>query len=102
MFQKVFHSLNNEPCLIRPTLIDLNHIELNNYPLMINLDKCNGSCNVLDGLSMTICIPSEKKEVTVKISSIITRINEAKTLVKHISCEYKSKFISTTCNSNQK
>ena len=61
MFQKVFHSSNNEPYLIRPTLIDLNHIELNNYPFMINLDKCNGSCNVADDLSMTICIPSEKK-----------------------------------------
>ena len=36
-----FMSLDNEPCMIRPTLIDLNLIDLNYYPLMIRLDKCN-------------------------------------------------------------
>ena len=32
-------SLNNEQCKIGPTLIDLNHLELNYYPFMISLDK---------------------------------------------------------------
>ena len=31
-----------------------------------------------------------------------TRAYEAKTLVKHISCDCKCKFNSKTCNSNQK
>ena len=56
-------SLNKEPCMIRPTLIDLNPIELIYYPFMISLDKCNGSCNVGDGLSTKICVPSETKDV---------------------------------------
>ena len=33
---------------------------------------------------------------------MITRINEAKTLVKHISCDCKYKFNGTTLNLNQK
>ena len=33
-------SLNNELCLIRPTLIDLNPFENNYHPFMISLDKC--------------------------------------------------------------
>ena len=33
---------------------------------------------------------------------MITRINEAKTPIKHISCDCKLKFNSKTCNSNQK
>ena len=33
-------SSNNEPCMFRPTLLDLN-----NY--IISLDKCSGSYNVL-------------------------------------------------------
>ena len=63
---------NNETCMLRPTLIDLNPFELNYYPFMI------------------------------KVFNLITRINEAKTLVKHIlyDCEYK--IDSTTCNSNEK
>ena len=43
-------SLDNIPCKIRPTLIDLNPGELNIYPLMISSDKCNGSCNAVDDL----------------------------------------------------
>ena len=33
---------------------------------------------------------------------MITRINEAKTLLKRISCNCNCKFNNTTCNSNQK
>ena len=40
-------SLNDEPCLIRTTLIGFNPVEVKYYPSMISLDKCSGSCNVL-------------------------------------------------------
>ena len=33
---------------------------------------------------------------------MITRINLAKILIKHISCDCKCKFNSATCNSHQK
>ena len=49
-------------CMIRPTLIDLNPVELNCYQFMISLDKCNRSYNVVDDLSTKIRIPSEKKK----------------------------------------
>ena len=39
--------LNDEPCMVRPTLINMNPIELKYYPLMISLNKCTGSCNIL-------------------------------------------------------
>ena len=32
-------SLNNDPCTIRPTLINLNSVELSYYPFMISLNK---------------------------------------------------------------
>ena len=38
--------LNDEPSLVRPTLIDLNPAELTYYSFMISLHKCTGSCNV--------------------------------------------------------
>ena len=40
-------SLNDELCMIRPTLIDLNPVELKYYPFMISVDKYSGSCNIL-------------------------------------------------------
>ena len=41
------------------------------------------------------------KDVNVKEFHMITSKNEAKTLVKHIWCDYKCKFNSTACNSKQ-
>ena len=84
--------------MVRHTVNDLNAIELKYYLFMIDLDKCNGSCNVL---SPKIHIPKETKEINVKGFNMITNINKTKTLVKHISCNYKCKSNSTTCHSNQ-
>ena len=95
-------SINNEKCMTRPILIDLNPVELSHYPFMISLDKCNGSCNAVDDLSSKICLPRETKGVDVKVFNMTARINEAKTLVNNISCDYKCKFHNATCNSNQK
>ena len=47
-------------------------------------------------------VPNKIKNINVKVFNMITNKNEAKTLVKHISCYCKCKFNSTTCNSNQK
>ena len=53
-----FLYLNNEPCMVRPTLIDLNPFELKYYPFMGSLLKCSGNCNVL---SSKICVPKKSK-----------------------------------------
>ena len=38
----------------------------------------------------------KKKDINVKVLNMITRINEAKTFVKHSSYDCKCKFVSTT------
>ena len=84
--------------MVRPTLVDLNPFELKYYPFIISLDKCNRSCNVLSPkISVT-----KKKGINVKVFNKITKKNKANIMVKHISCDSKCKFNSTTCNSNQK
>ena len=45
---------------------------------------------------------SRKKNINVTVYNIITDKNKAKTMAKHISCDCKFKFNSTTCNSNYK
>ena len=51
---------------------------------------------------MKICVSSKTKDAIVQVFNVITRITEAKTLVKHISCDWKCKFNSTIYNSNKK
>ena len=72
--------------MVRPTPIDLNPLELQHYPSMISLDKCTGRCNVL---TTKICVPKEIKDTIVTTFNIIGNKNEAKTMIKHISCNCK-------------
>ena len=54
-------SLNKKSLMARPTLTDLNLVELNYYPFLITLDKYNGSCNAVDDLSMKIRVSGKKE-----------------------------------------
>ena len=83
--------LNDEMCMVRPTLIDTNLVEVKYYPFMSSSNRCTGTCDVL---SPNICVPKETKNKYVKAS-------EVKAMTEHISCDCKSKFNSTTCNSTQ-
>ena len=38
--------LNDELCMVRLALINMNPVELKYYLFMISLNKCAGSCNV--------------------------------------------------------
>ena len=94
-------SWNSEPCIARPTFIDLNPIELRYDPFMISLDKCNEVCNAIGDISTKVCVSRETKNVIIKVFNIITSIYEAQKIVKHASLDCKCKFSSTNCNSNQ-
>ena len=72
--------LNDEPCIVRPTLIDMNPVELKYYPFMVSLNKCTGSRNVL---SPKICVPRETKDIYVKAFNMIANKNEAKAMTTY-------------------
>ena len=59
--------LNYKPCMARSTIINMNPVEFKYYPLMISLNKCTGSCNVL-------FVPKETKDINVKAFNMITNI----------------------------
>ena len=82
-------SLKDEPCMVRPTLIYLNPVELIYYPLIISLGKYNGSCNVL---SPETCVPKETKNINVTAFNMMTNKNKTKTMTKHILCDCKCSF----------
>ena len=89
--------LNDEPYMVRLTLINLNPAEFKYYPFMISLNKCNRSCNVL---SPKICVLEKTKDIYVKVFNMITNKIESKTMTRHITCDCKCKFNSTICNSS--
>ena len=81
---KVRPNKMSELCMVRPTLIDFNPVELKGCLFMISLDKRRGSCNVLSPKS---CVLKKKKDVNVKIFNKIANKNKARIITKHLSCE---------------
>ena len=98
--------LKKQPCMTRPTRIDLNPDKYNHglcyYSLIINLDRCNGSSNTLDDLSDRICVPNKIGNANPSAFNMTTGITESKTLIKHISCKCKCKFDGRKWNLYQK
>ena len=90
---------NDQPSIVRPTLIDVNPAELEHYPFGIRLNKCAESCNVL---SSKVYVSKETKDMYAETFNTITNQNEAKEMTEHISSDSKFKLNSTKFNSNQK
>ena len=97
-------SLNNQECMIQPTLINLHPNEytlgLGYYPFAVNLDRCVGSYNTLNDLSNRVCVPNKTEDLNIHVFNMIIGISESKTLTKYISCECKCKFDGRKFNSN--
>ena len=66
-------SLNGESCKARTILTDLNPDQLKYYPFMTSLDKCHGSCNVVDNYLQKYLFPG-KNDINVKVFNMIASI----------------------------
>ena len=67
-------SVDNQPRLARPGLIDLNPGELHSYLFMVSLDKCGGSCKILDNLSDRLCISNKTEDAYLRVINMINLI----------------------------
>ena len=63
-------SLNNQPCQARPTLVDINSNEALFYPFTASVDKCGGSCNIIDDPYAWVCVPNKVIKQDDKVVSI--------------------------------
>ena len=72
---------NDEPCMVRATLTNMDLVEFKYYLFMNSLNKCSGSCNVW---SPTICVPKKTKEINVEAFNIITKKDETKAMTEHV------------------
>ena len=72
--------LNNQRCLSRPNLTDLNPNENNqglcHYLFMVSLERL--ICNTLVDSSSKICVANKTEDVNLNVFNLITRVNESK------------------------
>lgn len=68
-------TLNNEPSLARPALINLFSNELHYYPFIVAIGRFNGSHNTFHVLLSRIFRRNKAENVDLNVLNVITRIN---------------------------
>ena len=67
----IFISSNNQPCMTAPALIVLNldkyNQDFHNYPFMVKLDRCYGSCSTLDNPCSTIYVANKIEDKSLNV-----------------------------------
>ena len=71
-------SMNNQPWMVRPVLIDSIPDELHYYSFIISLDGCDDSCNAIENLFGRICVPNKTEDLNLKAFNMIKWINKLK------------------------
>ena len=95
-------SINNQECKIRPEMINLNTNEPSFYPYNIKINKCKGSCNIINDPYAKICVPDQIKDANVKVFNLMSRTNETRHIKWHKTCKCKSRLDVSVCNNKQR
>ena len=84
--------LNDEPCMVRPTIINMNPVELKYYPFMISLNKCTGSCKIPDSIVQHVIQIKNGiiKHVNVNVKIIIRVKNFLVGILAHVFVKKES------------
>ena len=96
-------SVINRKCMPRPKILDVNEGvgEALFYPYNVLVNKCSGSCNMLDDPMARLCVPNIIKNVNMKVYNFSMRLNETRNVLWHESCKYVCRLNSSICNSKQ-
>ena len=81
-------SVINQECKPRPKILDVNEGigEALLYPYNVLVNKCSGSCNILDDPMARRCVPNIIKNVNIKVCNFLMRLNETRNVLWHESC----------------
>ena len=71
------------------------------YPYTVQVNKCSGSCNTLDNLIETLCVPNVIKGLNIKVYNFLAMLNEIRNVLWHESCKYVCKLNSSVCHNKQ-
>ena len=101
-FSTKYISMNNQPCMVRLTLLDSNPDELYYYSFIIGKNRYDASCNTVDDTFRRIYFLSKMLDVNLKAFKMIKVINKSRTLSIYIACECRCEFFCRKCSLRQK
>ena len=96
-------SVINQKCMPRPKILEVNEGvgEALFYPYNVQVNKRNGSCNILDNPIAKLCVPNVIKGINMQVFNFLIRLNETRNVLWHESCKCVCKLNSSVCNNKQ-
>ena len=75
-----FVSVVNQKCMPRPKILDVNEGvgQALFYPYNVQVNKCSGSCNMLDNPMAKLCVAGIVKRVNMQVYNFLVRSNETR------------------------
>ena len=82
-------SVTNQKSMPRPKILDVNEgaREALFYPYKVLVNKCSGSCDMLDDPKAKLCVPTVIKSVNMRVYNFLMRLNETCNALWHESCK---------------
>ena len=76
-------SVVNQKCMPRPKILDVNEGtgEVLFYPYNVLVNKCSGSCNMLEDPMAKLCVPNVIKRVNMQVYNFLMRLNETRNVL---------------------
>ena len=95
-------SMKNQKCKTRPQVINVNSNNPIFYAFSIKTSKCSGNCNNINYPYKNICVPDVVKDLSVKVSNLMSRTNETRFIEWHETCKCKCRLDAIVCNNKQR
>ena len=92
-------SLKNQKCKVGKLIIDNDYMT---FPYKIRVDKCGGSCNDKNNPYFKVCTADIVKNISVKVSDLISQKNVLKNITFDKSCKLDCLIHEKVCNNKQK
>ena len=95
-------SVINRKCMPRTKILNVNEGvgEALFYPYVL-VNKCSGSCNMLDDPMAKICATNIIKNVNMRVYNFLRSLNETRNVLWHESCKCMCRLNASVCNSKQ-
>ena len=85
--------MHNQQQIIRPQLMNVNSNEPSFYPYSIKVNKCSGSCNIINDPYETLCVPDVVRNINIKVFTLMSRTNEIRNVEWHETCKCKYRLL---------
>ena len=95
-------SMNNRACKTRPQIVNVNSNNPIFYPFSIKISKFSGTCNDINDLYSTICVPDVLKILNIKEFNLMSRTNETRFIEWDETCKCECRLDAIFCNNRQR